>query len=143
MKRKIIKKKNKFYSHDMRRLKLFKFDHSNSEDYNVVWVEFLKEIGYNSDKVYIQISKKNVDKVYFYKDNSFIEQYAIVKYNFDQWKERNIDISTWQIPFKENQHLIYLGEIPNMHGHCIVSDFEIGKIYGAFHIEDFVVVNDL
>ena len=43
-----------------------------------------------------------------------------------------------------NQHhldkdnfFIYLGEIPNMPGHCVVVGHESGKIYSGYHIENF------
>jgi len=126
---------NKFYSHNNRELKLFHFKYSELDDYDKVWVEFLKEIGYNSDKVYLEKHKDNCADVYVYADNSYIEQYAIVKLKEEHFK--------YFPQFKKDQHLIYLGEVPNMHGHCLISDFKTGKIQGCYHIEDFEVVNDL
>lgn len=40
-------------------------------------------------------------------------------------------------PFRPNQLLVFLGEIPNMRGHCIVADTQTGKIHSGFHIENF------
>lgn len=37
---------------------------------------------------------------------------------------------------------IYHGEIPNMRGHCVVSDMDTGKLYSGYHISDFVAVVD-
>jgi len=41
-------------------------------------------------------------------------------------------------PFKENGIYIFFGEIPNMPGHCIVSDHKTGKIYSGYHTDNFV-----
>lgn len=40
-------------------------------------------------------------------------------------------------PFHPGQVLVYLGEIPNMKGHCVVADIQTGKIHTGFHIENF------
>ena len=43
------------------------------------------------------------------------------------------------IPFE--QHLLYLGEIPNMKDHCAVVD-KSGNIHWGQHIENFETVPD-
>lgn len=40
-------------------------------------------------------------------------------------------------PFVENQVLLFLGEIPNMKGHCVVVDNKTGQLYSGYHTEDF------
>jgi cell division protein FtsX len=39
--------------------------------------------------------------------------------------------------FDNDNFFIYLGEIPNMLGHCVVVGYESGKIYSGYHIENF------
>jgi hypothetical protein len=41
-------------------------------------------------------------------------------------------------PFAKDLPLVYLGEIPNMPGHCIVAGSKTGRIYSGYHIEAFV-----
>lgn len=40
-------------------------------------------------------------------------------------------------PFKLGEHLIFLGEIENMPGHCVVAKLKSGKIIVGFHTENF------
>jgi hypothetical protein len=40
-------------------------------------------------------------------------------------------------PFRQNQILVFLGEIPNMKGHCIVADIQTGKIHSGYHSKNF------
>ena len=37
---------------------------------------------------------------------------------------------------------VYLGEIPNMRGHCVVINHRTGRIHSGFHIENFVEVTE-
>jgi len=37
---------------------------------------------------------------------------------------------------------IYLGEIPNMPGHCVVAGNWTGRIYSGYHIENFRVATE-
>ena len=39
--------------------------------------------------------------------------------------------------FKKGSQQIFLGEILNMPGHCVVSDVKTGKIIVGFHMERF------
>lgn len=39
-------------------------------------------------------------------------------------------------PFEDKEILLYLGEVKNMKGHCIVANKE-GKIFWGYHIENF------
>ena len=45
-------------------------------------------------------------------------------------------------PFNDTQRYIYHGEIPNMGGHCVVSDMKTGQLYSGYHISDFRAVID-
>ena len=50
----------------------------------------------------------------------------------EELKEVNMDYV-----FDKDNLFIYLGEIPNMPGHCVLIGHESGKIYSGYHIEDF------
>ena len=56
----------------------------------------------------------------------------IVKFVFDYPGEVN------QYPFQDGEMLLYLGEIENMRGHCIVVNRK-GKVFWGFHTENFVI----
>ena len=45
-------------------------------------------------------------------------------------------------PFSADLPLVYLGEIPNMPGHCVVAGSESGRIYTGYHIETFVELSE-
>jgi hypothetical protein len=40
-------------------------------------------------------------------------------------------------PFKKDEAYVFLGEIPNMRGHCVVADRKSGKIHVGYHTELF------
>jgi len=44
-------------------------------------------------------------------------------------------------PFSSKHRYIFLGEIPNMPGHCIVMD-EDGKMYPGYHTSNFTELSD-
>jgi len=44
-------------------------------------------------------------------------------------------------PFAKDTPLIYLGEIVNMPGHCIIAG-KSGKVYFGYHIENFRELTD-
>jgi hypothetical protein len=41
-------------------------------------------------------------------------------------------------PFRVGASYIFLGEIPNMPGHCVVADHPSGKIYSGYHTDHFI-----
>ena len=41
-------------------------------------------------------------------------------------------------PFAKDLPLVFLGEILNMPGHCIVAGSKTGRVYSGYHIETFV-----
>jgi hypothetical protein len=45
-------------------------------------------------------------------------------------------------PFKHGDIMIFLGEIPNMRGHCIIMHHPNGPIYSGYHLEYFIEVDD-
>ncbi len=42
----------------------------------------------------------------------------------------------------ENKVFIFLGEVPNAKGHCILGDLETGKVLGLYHTENFREANE-
>jgi len=43
-------------------------------------------------------------------------------------------------PFKAGRTYVYLGELVNMGGHCVVADHKTGRLYSGFHTENFVEI---
>jgi hypothetical protein len=41
-------------------------------------------------------------------------------------------------PMSKKPSCIFLGEIPNMPGHCIVFDLKTGRMFAPYHTENFV-----
>jgi hypothetical protein len=44
-------------------------------------------------------------------------------------------------PFKDSE-FIYVGEIPNMLGHCVIIGRSTGKLHIGYHIENFRELTD-
>jgi hypothetical protein len=44
--------------------------------------------------------------------------------------------------FKKESFLVYIGEIPNMPGHCIVAGWDSGKLYSGYHTDTFIEIGD-
>ena len=64
-------------------------------------------------------------------------QYALVRFDYDSLpKEYHKGY-----PFEKKTRYIYLGEIPNFGGHCIVMD-DNGKHYVGFHTDNFIELID-
>jgi hypothetical protein len=62
-----------------------------------------------------------------------IRQYAFVRFIYETLpKEYHSGY-----PFKAECRYIFMGEIPNMLGHCIVMD-DNGKHYVGFHTDNFI-----
>lgn len=46
-------------------------------------------------------------------------------------------------PLQHGNTYVFLGEIPNMEGHCVIADAESGRIYSGYHSENFLeLAND-
>jgi len=56
------------------------------------------------------------------------------------------EIASTELPElkKESPHptFVFLGEIPQMPGHCVVVDYESGKVYSGYHTENFIELKD-
>ena len=42
-----------------------------------------------------------------------------------------------RFPFSEEKVYVFLGELANMPGHCVVAEHPSGRIFSGFHIENF------
>jgi diadenosine tetraphosphate (Ap4A) HIT family hydrolase len=42
-----------------------------------------------------------------------------------------------RLPFKAGRAYVFLGEIPNMPGHCVVVELRGGRIWSGFHTDNF------
>ena len=45
-------------------------------------------------------------------------------------------------PFKRGGTYVFIGEIANMLGHCVVADHKTGKIYSGYHTENFIELSE-
>jgi len=67
---------------------------------------------------------------------------SLVKFDKKGLTEK--DIEFYPEEFKKQSCLVYLGEIPNMPGHCIVMSFERydHAIYTGYHTDNFVELTE-
>ena len=62
---------------------------------------------------------------------------SLVKFDFD-----SLDVKFHsQYPFSRHEHCIFLGEIPNMDGHCVIGT-KSGNITFGWHTDNFVEVTE-
>lgn len=66
-----------------------------------------------------------------------LHQYSLVKIADEEVLQQYEDNV-----FDGESTFIFLGEIPNMLGHCVVAGYINGKIYAGFHNDLFVEVED-
>ena len=45
-------------------------------------------------------------------------------------------------PFRADGVYIFLGEIPNMRGHCVVAEKKSGRVFAGYHTENFVEITE-
>jgi hypothetical protein len=69
--------------------------------------------------------------------------YTIVEFNKDSCTKEMYD--RYYLEIFEGKHFIFLGEISNMPGHCILVDIKTGLILSGYHSDNFKEVkeNDL
>ena len=73
---------------------------------------------------------KKVVKKQIKKNNMEPRQYSLVKAVEDNGK------------LKKSEIYIFFGEIPNVPGHYVVSDFKSGKVIAGYHLENFIEIPD-
>jgi len=67
-----------------------------------------------------------------------MRQYSLVKVVLD-----SIPPDRRQLyPFKEGGVYVFLGEIPNMAGHCVVAEYPSGVVLSGYHMEIFKEIKD-
>lgn len=68
-----------------------------------------------------------------------IRQNALVKFDYKDLPEE------WRVeyPFKKSDEpYIFLGEIVQMPGHCIVVSMKTGKIFSGYHMNNFIELTE-
>ena len=64
-----------------------------------------------------------------------MRQYAFVKFDQTTCSKEHWD-QYYKATFGEDI-FIYLGEVPNCPGHCILADLTSGKVIGMYHTDNF------
>jgi len=67
-----------------------------------------------------------------------IRQNALVKFDYSDMPKKHHKF----YPFKEDEPYIFMGEIVQMPGHCIVIEMKSGRIYSGYHTEDFIELSE-
>ena len=63
---------------------------------------------------------------------------SVVRFSLEEWQiEKYAD----QYPFKVGDHLLFLGEIEGMPGHCAVVN-KNGQTFWGYHMENFVQLTE-
>ena len=67
-----------------------------------------------------------------------IKPMMLVKFDYD-----NMPVGYHKhYPFSESESFVYLGDIVQMPGHCVVVSTKTGRVYCCYHTDEFVVLND-
>lgn len=104
--------------------------------YDEQFMEFLDKNGITTDKIIKHESAgEGHDVIHAYGDGG-IEPLALVKHVSSAGAES-------KYPFDNDTVLVFIGEIPNMPGHCAVAEYKTGRMHFGYHIEDFKVINDV
>lgn len=71
--------------------------------------------------------------------NKIPRKLSIVKFNYDKYepKDHHFFINT----FPKGHTFIFLGEVPNAKGHCVLATAD-GKIHFLYHTDDFIEVDE-
>jgi hypothetical protein len=63
-------------------------------------------------------------------------QYSLVR--LVQWyRDFLAENGNSELPLAQENVFVFLGEIPNMKGHCVVAGQESGRVFSGYHIENF------
>ena len=63
---------------------------------------------------------------------------SVVRFSLEEWEK---DKYGDQYPFKDDDHLLFLGEIEGMPGHCAVVN-KRGRTFWGYHTENFVQLTE-
>jgi hypothetical protein len=103
------------------------------------WDEVIEERGVRSDKLlYTEIiSHDNFDEVLIhYLPGEHIEPFTLVQFDYNAVPKTHQD----SYPFLEGKTYIYLRDISNMPGHCVVMDYSTHELYSGYHTSNFRVL---
>jgi hypothetical protein len=67
-----------------------------------------------------------------------MRQYALVK-KTDHYVKIMYMIDD---PIMKEEIFVFLGEIPNMQGHCVVAGHKSGKIFSGYHTNNFIELTE-
>ena len=67
-----------------------------------------------------------------------ITQYALVKFDYKDLPKKYHK----SYPFKEGEVYIFLGEIHQMPGHCIVVEMKTGNVISGYHTDNFIELEE-
>lgn len=68
-----------------------------------------------------------------------MRQYALIREKPEYANDPTATLKALDI---KDEKFIFLGEIPNMEGHCVIIGFGSGKVHCGFHIDRFEEVED-
>jgi len=112
------------------------FHYDEEKDYGEQWLKFLSKNGITADRIIKQEQvQAGYDEIHVLGEDG-IQQYSLVKFN-------SAKAPVGDCGFKDGQKFVFLGEIPNMPGHCVVADLDTGVVHAGYHIENFEVINDI
>jgi hypothetical protein len=67
-----------------------------------------------------------------------LPKFPLVKFNFSE-----IPIEYHKAyPFSYNDDFLFLGEITQMPGHCLVMNHRTGQLYSGYHSDNFILIPD-
>lgn len=74
-------------------------------------------------------------KMFSRKKKCHLKQYSFVKFD-----KNSVPPEIYHMYFEEkfgDKLLIFLGEVPNCNGHCILADLSTGNVIGMYHTSNF------
>jgi len=72
-------------------------------------------------------------------DKPLPRQYALVKVR-ESYREFIEQQGHDDCALAQEDVFVFLGEIPNMRGHCVVAGHKSGRIASSYHVENFVEI---
>ena len=86
-----------------------------------------------------KVTLRTFKKAFYVNAERTPRENSLVKFNI---KPSEIDPRfRKKVPFKQNELYVFLGEIVNMPGHCIVANYKTGKFYFGVHSNYFSEFN--
>jgi hypothetical protein len=79
-------------------------------------------------------------KLFNNKQKCQLKQYSFVKFD-----ENSVPPDIYHRCYEQtfgNDLFIFLGEVPNCKGHCLLADLKTGKVIGIYHTSNFRVATE-